>query len=127
MSFPYSQEDREYMVLEALKAKAPKTYRELKKSNRLQKFVEDQANLLLELYESQLFDAHQAADQGPKAGYLEQLSAILHAQSQLTEQTLGPSAKLPGSPDYIIAPGGRQENRFLTTKFPGIGSLPTRR
>ncbi len=47
MQMPYSLKERQYMVQEALKAQAPKIYLELKKNGGLQKFVEDQADLLL--------------------------------------------------------------------------------
>jgi hypothetical protein len=88
MRMPYPQKDREYMVREALKAKAPKMYRELKKKGKLDKFVKEQADLLLAEYSSQLVDAHIRADLGPKASYQEQLSAHLHTLNQLTEQIL---------------------------------------
>ena len=78
--------NRQKMIEQALKDKAPKTYRQLKSAGKLQDFVKDQDEQMMESYHSGEVEAIMHLPE-PK-DYLENLQNQVRAKSRLWEETL---------------------------------------
>jgi hypothetical protein len=91
MRMPKREEDRYYMIREALKAKAPKTYRQLVKAGKLEQFVKERDDLMMEGYgsrEMQVFYAAMNQAYRENKEYLEAQQESEAALSRLCEETL---------------------------------------
>ena len=84
---PFDPKTRQEMIRRALEEKAPKTYQELERSGKLQKFLVDHDWAMMEDYDP-MSAACEAVDQEDPDDYLKQIQAGYRAISQLDEQTL---------------------------------------
>jgi DNA recombination-dependent growth factor C len=86
LASPLKEKQRQSMIENALKEKAPRTYRALKKSGQLTNFIQDTDRNLLMTFEDSEIKAHQALPQ-PKT-YLENLQNRNEATRQAWEGAL---------------------------------------
>jgi hypothetical protein len=90
MRMPTSHQARKQLVKEALKEKAPRMFRELERSGKLEQFLDDRAD---DMWQAYLQDHMQVLDEaqkeGQKAGdWLKLMRDQNAALSRLTEQVL---------------------------------------
>lgn len=83
------------MIEEAMKAKAPRMYRELKASGALEEELEDRANLALEIQEEAESRPLTHLVKNPKKDPLEQIAEARKATSQAWEQALAVALEFP--------------------------------
>jgi len=101
---PHKAKDRQKMIEQALKDQAPQSYRELKKAGKLQEFLKDHEEALMESYDQAASELHSrvSGPQGPaKDDYLEAVRQLTMGENQLWEETLAnwlEFSDLPESP-----------------------------
>jgi len=93
LTMDYKKPDRLKMIEQALKAKAPKFYRELKKASRLQTFLRKRESEMMESYQEQereiVFGSH------PTNDTLKDLQKLESNLRQLWEETLAVWLEFP--------------------------------
>lgn len=88
---------RQEMIRRSLAEKAPRTYKELKDSGKLQEFLVSHTLAMTESYDP-MSAAIEAMDQEDPNDYLKQIQAGYRAISQLDEQTLATWLDFSDSP-----------------------------
>ncbi|OPY60153.1 MAG: hypothetical protein A4E57_04540 [Syntrophorhabdaceae bacterium PtaU1.Bin034] len=89
LAMPGKEKQRMKMIEQALKDQAPRKYRELKKSNKLQEFLEDYEQQMIESYneaESEL-SSQVIGPKGPE-DYMERAQALEMGMKRIWEETL---------------------------------------
>ncbi len=106
MRMPTSHRVRKQLVRDALKEKAPRTYRELEKSGDLEKFLDDRADDMWEAYgQDWMRVSGQAAEEGMKAkDWLRAMRDQHAALSRLTEQVLATWLEFSAPPTTESSP-----------------------
>jgi hypothetical protein len=88
LAMPQKQKERRQMIEQALKDKAPKTYRELNQAGKLKEFVANQEEQMMESYQRAWSEVTTETAMSKVSNPMERLQAQTMGESRVWEETL---------------------------------------